>query len=229
MKSLYSAILILAMSLIAAACSLTANKMVDEKEMLVADETITVSGHSQIDRVITASQQQRFAAEQSAKLNGYRQLAAILYQKRLADGRVVGGQVMKNEAYRLYFDIFLRNAKVVNWQVLGNTLYTSMALTVTDRFYQCIASDSGFLAQCLQEENKLPFTRLGYNSAQVKTINLACGSIDCNGLLDVGGFSHGKNAFDRGLLNVGLYDAEWLLNTSSRLFANYFLIKGISK
>ncbi len=229
MKFIYSGILFLGISVISSACSVTVNKIFDAKEAVIADEILTASGHSQIDQGATTSQQRRFAAEQSAKLSGYRQLAAMLYQKRLPNGQTVAGQVMKNEAYRIYFDIFLRDAKVVNLQTLGNTLYARMSLTVSDRFYRCIAGNLTFLEQCLQENNKIPFTRLGYNIAQVKTINLACGSANCNGGVDVGGFSQGKNALDRGLLNAGLYDSEWLLNTSSRLFVNYFLVNGIAQ
>lgn len=228
MKQLYSGLLFFSVAIFATACSVTGNKAIDNKEAVIADKILTASGHSQYDQNASLSaKQRRLAAEQSAKISAYRQLAAKLYQERLPGGLTVAGQVVKNEAYRLYFDTFLREAKVVAWLPLGNSLQTTMALTVTDRFYRCIAGDMTYLGQCLQEDNKIPFTRLGYNTAEVKPVNLACSSADCSGQFYISGFSQGKNKMDSALLNAGLYDGEWLVNTSSRLFINYILLNAI--
>lgn len=207
------------------ACSVTGKPFFEAEKVVIPDKTLTASGFGQLDQNASISiQHRRFAAEQSAKIKGYRQLASQLYQEKLPGGLTVAGQVMKNETYRMYFDTFLREAQVVDWQTSGTILHANMELTVTDRFYQCIASELAFLKQCLREDNKMPFTRLGYKKSEAKGVNLACGS-DCGGQLSMNGFSQGKKGFDQTLLNYGLYDKQWILNMSSNLLVNFILLK----
>ncbi len=230
MKSTFWGIVISVVSVLVSACSMTGSQYRAEGKSVSVDKIITASGsgRSNLDNS-DRPRLHRFSAEQSAKMSAYRKMAAILYQEHLPGGLTVAGQVLKNEVYRLYFDLYLRKAKVLSQQPLGNTLNVTLALVVDDRFYRCMAADQAFIRQCLQQDNKIPFTRLGYKTATQKTVNLSCSTADCGGNFDIGGFTQGKNIVDKGLLSAGLYDSEWILNTSSRIFIEYLLLNGIPK
>ncbi|WP_305907360.1 hypothetical protein Q9L42_016320 [Methylomarinum sp. Ch1-1] len=193
-------------------------------------KVMTASGQGRfIEDASLTREQTRLAAEQAAKMDAYRELASLLYREDLGDGGTVGAQVMRDESYRVYFDTYLREAKVLSSQTLGKVVHVDLTLALTERFYHCMAGETRRVRQCLLQDDKIPFTRIGYRSAEIKTVNLGCGSVDCSGLLHVNGFADGKNAFDRGLLNAGLYDSEWTLNTAGRLFINYIFLNSIPK
>lgn len=193
-------------------------------------KVITATGQSVLTQAAGLSEQQiKLKAEQKAKMRAYRSLAAALYHEKLNGAKTVASLVMRDESYRVYVDLFLREAKSGDSQILGKTLLTQLNLSLTDRFYRCMNATVEGIRRCLLEDNKMQFTRLGYNSAEVKTVNLACGAADCSDLFHVGGFNRQKNGFDRGLLSAGLYDSEWIVNASGRLLANFLLIQGITQ
>lgn len=211
------------------ACSGTQVKNNNAASIDAQHKVLAAMGQSLIRQAPGLSQQQRkLNADQAAKMEAYRGLAALLYRERLAGGGTIAERVMQDEGYRIYLDLFLREAKVDETQALGNVLRVNLALSLNDRFYQCMGGDATVVRQCLLQDNKLLFTRLGYNMAELKTVNLGCGVSDCSDLFHVGGFNRHKNGFDRALLSAGLYDSEWIGNTSARLLVNFFLLHGFA-
>ena len=191
----------------------------------VDNKVLLASGYSQLRiRPQLTPAQNVFATEQSAKLNAYRELAKQLYTEALADDLVVADQVLKNEAYRIFLDLFLREAQVVESAMIADQKKIALALSLTPRFYQCISSTVAVVSQCLQEDNKIPFTRIGYQHAPVSTVNLSCASSDCAAQLSVSGFSKEKNAVDSAMLDYGLYDAEWTVNMTLKTMLRYFFL-----
>ncbi len=227
MNRLFCRLILSMLTVFLCACSTMQPKQGDE-EFSYLSKSLSASGSGAMpaDGSLTRAQS-RLAAEQVAKMNAYRALASALYREGLADGSTVGGQVVRDEAYRIYVDTFLREAKVDAMQAYGNTMQARLTLHVTDRFYRCMSGRVDVVRQCLQQDNKLPYTRLGYASAERKTVSFGCVTADCNGMLHVAGFSGGKNAFDRGLLSAGLYDSEWAVNTAGRLLVNFILLNSI--
>ncbi|WP_036300139.1 hypothetical protein [Methylomarinum vadi] len=227
MKAALSRSVIFVLAMFMFACASTGEKRTAQ-EVTFTPKNLRASGKAVIpvDASLTKAQR-RLAAKQAAKMNAYRSLASLLYQEQLSGGMTVGGRVISNESHRVYVDTFLREAKVDFMRDFGNQLHTVLSLALTDRFYRCMSGPEEVVRLCLLEDNKMPFTRLGYNSAEVKTVNLACGTADCKGMLSVQGFSNGKNAFDRTLLNAGLYDGEWMVNSAGRLLVNFILLNNI--
>lgn len=193
-------------------------------------KVITATGQGVLTQAAGLSEQQiKLKAEQDAKMRAYRSLASVLYYEKLNGSKTVASLVMRDESYRVYVDLFLREAKFGDSRILGKKLLTQLDLSLTDRFYRCMNATVEGVRRCLLEDNKMQFTRLGYNSSEVKTVNLACGTADCSDLFHVGGFNRQKSAFDRGLLNAGLYDSEWIVSASGRLLANFLLIQGLTQ
>ena len=215
--------------IILAACSSTTKTLdytlMPDSADFVADKVLLASGYSVLRFFpqLTPVQNQ-YAIEQSAKLNAYRALAKQIYTEQLFEGRVVADQVMKDEVYRIYLDLFLREARVVESRVIADQHKILLELTLTPRFYQCFSATATVVSQCLQEDNKIPFTRIGYNKAPISTVNLAC--LDCADQLSVAGFSKEKHALDRALLSAGLYDAEWTVNMGVKIMLRYFYLSG---
>lgn len=188
-----------------------------------ADVILTASASSQIQPQAGLSKKaSRFKAEQKAALSAYRQLARLLYQQTTHSGQSIAGQVVKDEVFRVYLDTFLRGAKMQSRRLTGGS-QVSLKLTVTDQFRSCM-DDVATVKRCLRDENKLAFTRIGFRQATAKTVNLACAQPDCSGQFSISGFSRKTNRLDRMLLNAGLYDSEWMLNSSARVLGNYLLI-----
>lgn len=109
--------------------------------------------------------QNRYLTEQDAQILAYRELAKQLYPILLDDDLVVADQVLKDELFRTYVDLFLREAKVVDKRILADRQKISLALSLTPRFYHCISSTRAIVSHCLQQDNKMQFTRLGYQNA----------------------------------------------------------------
>jgi hypothetical protein len=168
--------------------------------------------------------QNRFATEQAAKINAYRFLAEQLFSEKLVDNLLVADQVIKDESYRIYLDIFLREAKVVGYTTIADQQKVTLELTLTPRFYQCFSSTIDVVSKCLNEDNKIPFSRLGYQQVPVSTVNMVCVSSNCFGELSISGFSKEKHIIDRTLLNFGLYDTEWTANMALKTWLRYFFI-----
>jgi len=164
--------------------------------------------------------------EQSAKLNAYRALADQLYYEPLGKHKTVGSQIVSHEAYRVYFDTYLRQARPTDYRTVKDHLSTTLQLKLTPRFYYCMSGDEARARQCIEEDDKLPVTRLGYKTATTKTVNLACGTDDCSDLFAVKGFSRQSNPLDDLLLDAGLYDTEWTANTGLRILLNHLLLNG---
>lgn len=188
----------------------------------VGDKTVQASGIGRFDDSGSISVNQRWlGAQQSAKLDAYRALAADLYQQKLSDGSTVGKKVVSNEAYRIYLDNYLRQAWASDYRTVRDRLRTTLDLKLTPRFYACMSGDVAVVNRCLQEDNKLGLTRLGFKPALAYTTNLACSSADCSDLLSVKGFSKQHQGFDDALLDVGMYDSEWWLQMGVNLILGY--------
>lgn len=227
MKQIFSKSIVFALALLLLACSSTGAKKHATVDAF-APKRLTVSGHGVPPRDASLTKMQaQLLAEQAARLNAFRALASLLYREQLNEGATAGGQVLRDERYRIYFDLYLREAETISVRNVGNTVQTDLSLTVTDRFYRCMSGQLDVVQQCLRQDNKMPFTRLGYRSAEKKTVNLACSADGCADMLHVQGFADRKNAFDRGLLNAGLYDGEWSVNTAARLLINFILLNNI--
>lgn len=192
-----------------------------------AAKTLRATGYSRFDDSGRLPVNQRWLqAQQAAKLDAYRGLADLLYQEKLGNQTTVGTQVMRDEAYRVYLDGYLRAARAADYRTVKDNLKTTLELQLSPRFYHCMAGDAAVIDQCLQEDNKLPFTRLGYKAATATSANLACGARDCSDQFHVAGFSKQRNVVDDALLDAGLYDLEWTANTGLRTIFQYLLING---
>ena len=195
--------------------------------MPATSKTLVASGYSRLDNSGQLNVNNRWlSAQQVAKLNAYRGLADQLYYEPLGDNKTVGTQVIGHEVYRVYLDIYLRKAQAADYKTVQDSLKTTLKLELSPRFYQCMSGDAVQASQCIQEDDKLAFSRLGYKTATTTTANLACGAIDCSDQFVVSGFSKERNQVDGFLLDVGLYDTEWIVNTGARTFFNYLLING---
>ncbi|MCQ8182468.1 hypothetical protein NP603_15205 [Methylomonas sp. SURF-1] len=217
-------ILSLAACLALAGCAANGSK---NAEMAPQPKTLRASGYSTFDNSGRLSVNQRWLqAQQAAKLEAFRSLADQLYREPLDDGDTVGAKVMRDETYRIYLDTYLRGAAASDYRTVKDSLKATLELQLSPRFYRCMSGSAGNVDQCLQQENKVPFTRLGYKEATVTSANLACGSRDCNDLYYVSGFSKQPNILDDVLLDAGLYDAQGIVNTGARGFLQYFLFNG---
>ena len=194
----------------------------------VTDKTLVASGYSQFADVgvLQKVNERWLSAQQVAKLNAYRSLADQLYYESLGNNKTVGSQVVQSEVYRVYLDTYLRNAQAVDYLTVKNSLKATLQLKLTPRFYQCMSSDLVGARQCLQEDDKLAFTRIGYKTASVSSKNLACAQLDCSDQFFVKGFSKDRNVVDDAMLDAGFYDLEWTINTGARTLFNYLLTYG---
>ncbi len=188
-----------------------------------SDVILTASSQAQIQPVagLTALQQ-RYKAEQAAAIDAYRQLAALLFQQILPDGARVGEKVVQDEAFRFFVDNYLLEAKAQRMHD-KHFARVNLRLTVADRFRQCMENPHT-VQHCLAEDNKQSFSRIGYRQATKKSVSLNCMSADCRGQFSIAGFSREKHVVDRALLQAGLYDSEWFLNTSAKIAMRYFLL-----
>lgn len=187
---------------------------------------IRATGYSRFNDDASLTVNQRWLlAQQAARLDAYRDLAEQLYKEPLDDMKTIGSQVMSDEAYRLYLDTYLRDARTVDYRTLNDALRANLELTLTARFYRCISADTQRVNQCLQEDNKMALTRLGNKTAATKKVNLSCGVGDCGDQFVVQGFSKERNAVDNVLLNAGLNDAEWAAHTGLSLFGRLFFFQ----
>ncbi len=184
---------------------------------------LSASGRAKIQQASgLTTLQRRYKAEQQATINAYRQLAALLFQQPLDAEVSVADKVLQDEKFRLYFDTFLREADIQR----QNDPYVSQVvlhLSVTDHFRQCMSALKTVL-HCLQEENKIAFSRIGLREATHKTVNLNCQTPDCSGQLSIAGFRRENHLLNKALLQAGLYDVEWLLNTSAQIAVRYLLL-----
>ena len=214
------------LSLVLSGCA-GVNSPTAATSMPVSNKTLVASGNSRFDDSGRLSVNNRWlSAQQMAKLNAYRGLADQLYYESLGDNKTVGSQVISHEVYRVYLDIYLRSARASDYRTAQNNLKATLELTLTPRFYQCMSGDVAFAGQCIQEVDKLAFSRLGYKTAAKTTTNLVCDRVDCSDQFYVGGFSKERNAVDDVLLDAGFYDVQWTVNTGARTVFNYLIING---
>ncbi|MBS3963929.1 MAG: LPP20 family lipoprotein [Methylomonas sp.] len=221
----FISILALAACLTLTACNATGGRRADVPPV---PTTLQANGFSRFDDTGRLQVQNRWlSAQQAARLDAYRNLADQIYGVSLSHGKTVGTQVMNHEAYRVYVDLYLREARASDYRTLGDTLKTTLKLTLTPRFYDCMAGDVARVDACLREDGKAAFTRLAYRTAPVGNANLACINRDCSDWYSVKGFSNDRNLVDGLLLDAGLYDAEWTVNTGARALFNYMLVNGL--
>lgn len=222
MNNILISILLLA---VAASCSTGGQPRAERPSQT---KTLQAVGFSRFDETGRLQVHNRWlSAQQVAKLNAYRSLADQIYLETLGGGKTVGTQVVSHEAYRVYVDVYLREARASDYRTVKDTLKTTLELTLTPRFYDCMAGDVAKVDACLREDGKVPFTRLGYKTATTTSANLGCANRDCSDLYSVKGFSNDRNLVDDLLLDAGLYDAEWTINTGARALFNYMLINGL--
>ncbi len=184
---------------------------------------LTVSGHAKIlNNQGQSALQRRYKAEQQATIDAYRQLAALLFQQMIGPGVSVAEQVLQNEKFRLYVDTFLREAKIRR-TTEHDFSQVILDLTINDRFRHCM-SDLQAVQNCLQTENKIAFSRIGYREAMHKTVNLNCSAPDCSGQFSMAGFRRENHFLNKALLQAGVYDIEWLMNTSAQIAVRYLLL-----
>ncbi len=232
MKRLTLTIMIIVNILILTACSSAVTKKpLDSDSPPMSQQTnkvLLASGYSKRlhDPQLTQLQNQ-YGTEQAAKLDAYRDLAKQLYSEKLSNGVVVANQVIKDEVYRIYLDLFLREAKVVDSKLIAGQQQIALELNVTPRFYQCFSGAVDIVSQCLQETNKTPFTRMGYQQIPLTIVNLSCTSANCGEQLHVSGFSKEKTGMDKSLLNYGFYDTEWSINTTLRTALRYVFLSQV--
>ncbi len=219
----YKTILLLMMLSVVAGCAAVGGKSAEAPPV---EKTLRASGFSRFDDSSSVASQRWLQAQQAAKLDAYRDLADLLYQEKLPNQTTVGAQVMRNEAYRVYLDGYLREARATDYRAVKDSLKTTLELKLSPRFYRCMAGDKVAVNQCLEEDNKMAFTRLGYKAASVTSANLGCGARDCSDQFYVQGFSKRPNVVDDTLLDAGLYDVEWTANTGLRTIFQYLLING---
>lgn len=210
-----------------AAVSLAGCAALNWRDEPVTSKTLEADGYSRFDDSGRLSVNNRWlSAQQVAKLNAYRGLADQLYYEPLGENKTIGSQVISHEVYRVYLDIYLRSAQATDYRTVQDSLKTTLKLTLTPRFYQCMSGGTVQAKQCIQEDDKLAYSRLGYKTAYTTSANLACGTIDCSDQISVSGFSKDRNPVDGFLLNAGLYDMEWIANTGARTLFNRMLING---
>lgn len=191
----------------------------------VTNRVLQAYGYSQISNNPQLTEiQNRFSTEQAAKINAYRLLAEKVFNEKLVGNLQVADQIIKHESYRIYLDVFLREAKVIGYSSIVDQKRVSLELSLTPRFYQCFSTTIEVVSKCLNEDGKIPFTRVGYQQVPVSTVNMACASSDCFGELSVSGFSREKNIVDQTLLNFGLYDTEWTVNMALKAWLRYYFL-----
>ncbi|MGR8930723.1 MAG: hypothetical protein ACU836_08790 [Gammaproteobacteria bacterium] len=222
-------IILIGLCLISALSACTVNGVKQAAQPFsLREKILRVDGYSQFDNSGQLTVNHRWlSAQHLAKLNAYRSLAEQLYFEPLGPNKTVGSQVISNEIYRTYLDIYLRGARATDYRVFSDRLKTSLELKLTPRFYQCMGSDATQTNQCIQEDGKLTLTRLGYRPATIRSVNLACGASDCSDQFYVKGFSKRQGPIDDVLLDNGFYDMEWTVNTGLRILLNYLLTYGL--
>lgn len=223
MKQIILKVLLIFYLITLSACSTVSTKTQD----IIAhtqNKVLLASGYSKLPNTTQLTQtQKRQVTEQTAKLNAYRALAKQLYREPLDNNILVADQVIKNEVFRIYLDLFLREAKVLESKTILDQQKVTLALNLTPRFFQCISSTVNIVTHCLQEDNKTVFTRIGYQQAELSTVNLAC-AYNCSSPLYVSGFSKEKSGLDKKMLSHGLYDSEWTINIALRSALRYFIL-----
>jgi hypothetical protein len=211
------------------ACTVIPPKPRAQMVMPIA-KTLRATGFSRFDDNTQLNAHQRWlSAQQAAKLDAYRDLAAQLYQEVVPGNTTVGAQVIAAEAYRVYVDAFLREARATDYRTIKDSLKATLELTLTDRFFWCVSSDEKGVAECLQEENKMAFTRTGTKPVLVANTNMACEQFDCSDLVDVHGFNSAPDQIDNALLDAGYYDREWFWQTSVAISRRITLLKGVTR
>ncbi|MFW5444338.1 MAG: hypothetical protein ACKE51_08545 [Methylococcaceae bacterium] len=224
MKKITFSTLLAAFFLMLLGCSSVATKNT-QSTAYDYSKTLLASGYSQLrHRPQLTRVQNTLTTEQHAKLNAYRELAKQLYNEKIAEGLWVANQVLKDESYRIFLDLFLREALVVESKTIVDQKKIVLSLTLTPRFYQCFSSTLAVVSQCLEESNKLLFTRIGYQHAALTKVGLSCASSGCAQPLSISGFSKEKDALDSALLDYGLYDAGWTANMTVKSLLRYFVL-----
>lgn len=216
-------ILSAALLLLLAGCSTVSTQA--PHNLAESDYYLIASGYSQISSNANRTQaQNRYHVEINAKLNAYRELAKQLYSERLTEQFNVAEQVIGHELYRTYLDVYLRSAKIIESTQIARQKKIVLKLSLTPRFYHCMSSSVSVVSQCLQEDNKTPFTRVGYKQVPVSRVNLSCATLDCSGNMSISGFSKEKSSMDKAMLDYGFYDSEWLINVALRTALRVFVI-----
>ena len=219
MKYAIIRIIVLGWGLILMGCAAPAKQAFSEAQ----EKVVVAEGYGRFNDSLQFKQRW-LSTQQIAKLNAYRSLADQLYDEPLGDQQTIGSKVISHEAYRIYLDNFLREARASDYRTVKDSLKVSMTLRLTRKFYQCMSGDHLQVQRCLREDHKMDFSRLGYQAATKSSVNLACAQRDCGDQFHVKGFAHETTPLNDTLLEAGLYDAQWMANTSARLLFNHLLI-----
>jgi outer membrane protein FlgP len=214
-------------------CLLTGCASVINKDQTQASnptdaKVLRVTTYSRFDDSESLSIGQRWLkAQQNTKIEAYRALATQLYKQELPGAKTVGAKVTENEAFRIYLDVFLRDARAIDYRTVNDTLSGTFEISLSPRFYQCMSGKLETVSQCLEDDHKLQMTRLGFRNAYKTSANLACEARDCSDLLQIKGYADEHNGFDNALLDAGLYDGEWGAHTGLSLFGRLMLFQGL--
>lgn len=208
-------------------CSKTRQHLeLDNTEKFSTDlkKTLTAQGVGKVRKNQYVSIKNQYElAKQAAKIKAYRELAKQLYSEKVTSNFSVADQVIGHEKFRVYTDLYIRNAKETeNNTIFGQTSVT-LELILSSRFYYCLSSLEG-VNQCLLEDQKEPFTRVGYQVVPVSNTHLGCMDTHCFSQFSVSGFTKQKNTVDRAMLDYGLYDSEWIINMALKSAFRYFVL-----
>lgn len=227
MSKLVARCLLVVTVLMMVACSSVTTQTDRSSEQFVAKEFLAAGYSKRVILPNLTSEQNRFSIEQAATINAYRELARLIYNEKLSDDRVVADQVINNDLFRVYVDLYMREAQVIEAKDIADMKKMVLKLTLSPQFYHCVSSSVNVVTQCLKKDNKIPFTRIGYKTARREVVDLSCGSLSCTPRLSISGFSKEKAAFDVALLDVGLYDSEWIVNTGSKIYLRYLFLTNV--
>lgn len=156
MKRAIIKIMGLGMGLMLVACASTEPKPL----AIMQSKTLMADGYGSFDDRLQVKQRW-LSTQQIAKLNAYRGLADQLYDEPLANGDTIGSKVIGDEAYRIYLDNYLREARASDYRTLNSTLKVTLSLTLTPQFYQCMGGDQAAIKHCLRHDHKLDFQSSG--------------------------------------------------------------------
>lgn len=224
-KVLIKILLIIGLLQLVACSSVT----IKESTNFIPRKLLVANGYAQtsIEPQLSLRQSQ-YKMEQAAKIEAYRELAKQLYSEKVTDRTTVADQVIKDETFRTYLDLFLREAIVKDFVHFADQKKITLELSLSPRFYYCFSSTVDVVTQCLKQDNKTPFTRVGYKQVPLSVVNLDCISSYCDSQISVSGFSKKKNSVDSAMLSYGLYDSDWTINMALKSALRYFALTKVN-
>ena len=123
--------------------------------------TLSVTGYGAINenKKLTAAQQ-RLLGMRSSKMDAYRALAERVRGIRLSGSTSVDNMMVKGDVYSAYIESYMRGARVVSVNPMGDDAYkTVVELVIDQSFYNCLTTSAIHDPQCSQANtNKERYT-----------------------------------------------------------------------